>query len=38
MPADNLSILEHLKLKASLSPGYWSDTIKVERYTVEDIE
>jgi AmmeMemoRadiSam system protein A len=35
---DAESFLEHLKLKAGLSPGYWSDTIKVERYTVEDIE
>ncbi len=30
--------LRHLKLKAGLSPNYWSDTIKVERYTAEDIE
>ena len=30
--------LRHLKMKAGLSPGYWSDTIQVERYTVEDIE
>ncbi len=25
----------HLKLKAGLPPGYWSDDIKVERYTTE---
>lgn len=35
---DPESFLQHLKLKAGLSPGYWSDTIQVERYTVEDIE
>ena len=35
---DAESFLQHLKLKAGLSPGYWSDTIQVERYTVEDIE
>ncbi|MDH5178626.1 MAG: AmmeMemoRadiSam system protein A [Gammaproteobacteria bacterium] len=30
--------LTHLKLKAGLSAGHWSDTIHVQRYTVEDIE
>lgn len=28
----------NLKLKAGLLPDHWSDTIKVERYTVESIE
>jgi len=27
--------LQHLKRKAGLSPHYWSDTIKVERYTTD---
>lgn len=27
----------HLKLKAGLLPDHWSDTIKVERYTVDSI-
>lgn len=27
--------LKHLKLKAGLSPNYWSDTIQVWRYTAE---
>ncbi len=27
--------LAHLKLKAGLSPGYWSDGIRVARYTTE---
>jgi AmmeMemoRadiSam system protein A len=27
--------LQHLKQKAGLSPNYWSNTIKVERYTAE---
>ncbi|MDZ7663283.1 AmmeMemoRadiSam system protein A [Thiohalophilus sp.] len=30
--------LQHLKLKAGLPADYWSDTLKVSRYTVEDIE
>ena len=29
--------LAHLKLKAGLPQNYWSDTIKIERYTVESI-
>jgi uncharacterized protein len=29
--------LRHLKLKAGLPINYWSKTLKVERYTVEDI-
>jgi AmmeMemoRadiSam system protein A len=33
-----VDFLRHLKLKAGLSPDYWSDTIQVERYTVEDIK
>lgn len=28
--------LRHLKQKAGLSPDYWSQTIKVQRYTVEE--
>ncbi len=27
--------LQHLKLKAGLPPNYWSDTVRVERYTTE---
>lgn len=30
--------LSHLKLKAGLSADYWSDSIRVERYTVESVE
>lgn len=30
--------LTHLKQKAGLPPDYWSDTIQIERYTVENIE
>lgn len=30
--------LIHLKLKAGLPADYWSDTIEIERYTVEAIE
>jgi len=30
--------LQHLKLKAGLPIDYWSDTLKVSRYTVEDVE
>lgn len=30
--------LQHLKMKAGLSPNHWSDTLKVERYTVEVVE
>lgn len=29
--------IQHLKMKAGLPANYWSDTIKVQRYTVEDI-
>ncbi len=29
--------LRHLKQKAGLAPGYWSDAIKAFRYTVESI-
>ncbi|MEJ2142116.1 MAG: AmmeMemoRadiSam system protein A [Gammaproteobacteria bacterium] len=35
---DPEDFLRHLKMKAGLSPSYWSDTIQVERYTVENIE
>lgn len=35
---DPEDFLRHLKMKAGLSPNYWSDTIQVERYTVESIE
>jgi AmmeMemoRadiSam system protein A len=30
--------LQHLKMKAGLSPNHWSDALKVERYTVEVVE
>ena len=29
--------LRHLKLKAGLNPDYWSDRIRVQRYTTESI-
>ncbi len=32
---DPKRFLQHLKLKAGLSPDYWSDTVRVERYTTE---
>jgi uncharacterized protein len=35
---DKALFLKHLKLKAGLSENYWSDTLKVERYTAESIE
>ncbi|MGD8547322.1 MAG: AmmeMemoRadiSam system protein A [Thiohalophilus sp.] len=35
---DRKQFLQQLKLKAGLSPDYWSDTVKVSRYTVEDVE
>lgn len=35
---DARDFLKHLKLKAGLSADHWSDSIKVQRYTVEDIE
>lgn len=31
------AFLEHLKQKAGLPPGYWSDTLRVFRYTAEYI-
>ncbi len=34
-PAD---FLRHLKLKAGFSPTYWSPSLTIQRYTVEDIE
>jgi len=30
--------LQHLKMKAGLSPDYWSETIKMRRYTTEYVE
>ncbi|MFA6409475.1 MAG: AmmeMemoRadiSam system protein A [Gammaproteobacteria bacterium] len=30
--------LRHLKMKAGLAPNYWSETIRIERYTAEIIE
>jgi uncharacterized protein len=35
---DARDFLRHLKLKAGLPKDYWSDTIRVERYTSEMIE
>lgn len=35
---DARDFLNHLKMKAGLSKDYWSDTIKVSRYTTEMIE
>ena len=34
---DPRQFLNHLKQKAGLPPDYWSKTIEVERYTVEDV-
>jgi len=28
--------LRHLKMKAGLAPDYWSDTLRAQRYTVEE--
>jgi AMMECR1 domain-containing protein len=36
--AEPHEFLQHLKLKAGLAPGHWSDTIRFSRYTVEDFE
>jgi AMMECR1 domain-containing protein len=33
---DSREFLRHLKLKAGLPADYWSDNIKVKRYTVEE--
>lgn len=30
--------LQHLKIKAGLSPGHWSPSLTLQRYTVEDFE
>jgi len=30
--------LRHLKMKAGLAPNYWSETIRIERYTANVIE
>jgi len=35
---ETAAFFEHLKLKAGLSPGYWSDTLRVFRYTAEYIQ
>lgn len=35
---DPVQFLEHLKMKAGLPRGYWSDTIRVWRYRTEVIE
>ena len=32
---DKINFLRHLKQKAGLPPDYWSDTIRVSRYTTE---
>ena len=32
---DKKEFLAHLKMKAGLPPDYWSDTLKVERYTAD---
>ncbi|MBT8438131.1 MAG: AmmeMemoRadiSam system protein A [Gammaproteobacteria bacterium] len=33
---DSQEFLNHLKLKAGLTPNYWSDDIKMKRYAVEE--
>jgi AmmeMemoRadiSam system protein A len=33
---DSKAFLDHLKLKAGLPADYWSDTLKVKRYSVEE--
>ena len=33
---DAQEFLDHLKIKAGLPANYWSDTLKVKRYTVEE--
>lgn len=35
---DRRIFLAHLKLKAGLPEDYWSDTMRVDRYTVEEID
>jgi uncharacterized protein len=35
LPSRN-EFLRHLKQKAGLPPDYWSDTLKLQRYTVEE--
>ncbi len=34
--SDSREFLNHLKLKAGLPADYWSDRIKIQRYTVEE--
>ncbi len=33
---DTKEFLDHLKMKAGLPSNYWSDSIKIKRYTVEE--
>lgn len=33
--SDKYEFLRHLKMKAGLAPDYWSDTIRIARYTTE---
>lgn len=33
--SDKKEFLAHLKMKAGLPPDYWSDTLRVERYTAD---
>ena len=33
---DPREFLQHLKLKSGLSANYWSDSIRIQRYTVEE--
>ncbi len=35
---DPIQFLQHLKLKAGLTTGYWSDSIQVSRYQTESFE
>ena len=35
---DPAQFLEHLKMKAGLPPGYWSDSVKIYRYETEVVE
>ena len=35
--ADSREFLRHLKHKAGLPRDYWSDSIKIQRYTAESI-
>ena len=33
---DPHEFVNHLKLKAGLPSNYWSDTVRIKRYTVEE--